>query len=803
MTYDEFFRKATGHYPYAYQRRLSLDGLPEALAVPTGAGKTAAVVLAWLFRLLEGSPHDTPRTLAVMLPLRTLVEQTHRSAERWRSELGLQDTLRIIVLMGGGTGPEELQLWRRNPHVPTLVIGTVDSLVSRALVRGYAQPRPSYPIDFALVTDDTHWVVDEVQLAAQATSTARQLDTFRRRLGLMHPGRLTCMSATLPRGPLDTIDNPYDGAAMTLGDEDITGPLARRLEATRRVNQLAAAKPAEVAQALVAEHRPGTLTAAVLNTVRTATDIAKRVRKLAPGVEVLLLHSRFRGVDRAPAVGRLTDPLPPPGRIVISTQVIEAGVDLDAATLFTELAPWTSICQRAGRCNRAGTTPGASLQWFSPLAKGPYEVDDLDAAREALVELEGQQVRSQDLLGRDVRQSRAPLTLLRRRDFDRLFDTAPDLSGSDLDVSMFIRPTDDVDVTVAWVDGADMADLRAVDVPGDPWRCSVPLAEARSWLGQHGGPRGWTYDPGLGTWRILGPGGIRKLRPNHLVLVDREGGGYRPEVGFDPKSTASVPLRVKDDSPRGTPVMEGVAQGLAEDAGSTQQIHWQRLDEHLIDARRQARELVSVLDRNALGPDVRTAVEAAAYLHDLGKSFAGWQTALLTANADSSPPPGDGPWAKSPGRNRLRFLDGDGKTRTGFRHELVSVLHLRTPEGREHLSQLGVPEEHHNLCIYLVGAHHGHLRVQPRDPLVEGRRGTSLMGLHDGERIPETTINEMTFPAVEVDLGMFGMGRPDSWSGRSLDLLAAWGPFRLAWMEMVVRMADWRSSAGDPPAKEV
>jgi CRISPR-associated endonuclease/helicase Cas3 len=35
---------------YGFQRRLAADGLPDLLCVPTGAGKTLAAVLPWLYR---------------------------------------------------------------------------------------------------------------------------------------------------------------------------------------------------------------------------------------------------------------------------------------------------------------------------------------------------------------------------------------------------------------------------------------------------------------------------------------------------------------------------------------------------------------------------------------------------------------------------------------------------------------------------------------------------------------------------------------------------------------------------------
>ena len=93
-------------------------------------------------------------------------------------------------------------------HNPAIVIGTVDSLVSKALNRGYGIGRATYPVDFALVTNGAHWVIDEIQLCPESTTTLRQLAAFTKSLGTAEPFGLTCMSATVPESLLGTVDNP-------------------------------------------------------------------------------------------------------------------------------------------------------------------------------------------------------------------------------------------------------------------------------------------------------------------------------------------------------------------------------------------------------------------------------------------------------------------------------------------------------------------------------------------------------------------------------------------------------------------
>ena len=98
--FQEFFRTATyddnshqGHDPYPFQTRLATaKELPELIDIPTGLGKTDAVVLAWLWRRRfadEETRTATPRRLVYCLPMRTLVEQTRDKAKMWMKSLGI------------------------------------------------------------------------------------------------------------------------------------------------------------------------------------------------------------------------------------------------------------------------------------------------------------------------------------------------------------------------------------------------------------------------------------------------------------------------------------------------------------------------------------------------------------------------------------------------------------------------------------------------------------------------------------------------------------------------------------------
>ena len=196
MTFDEFFKCATGHECYGYQRSLAeAVEWPDALTAPTGLGKTAAVVLAWCWRRVN-APNDTPRRLVYCLPMRTLVDQTVENIRTWITQLGdhapIKDT-NIHMLMGGFDETP----WYKAPETPLVLVGTQDLLLSRALMRGYAMSRYRWPVDFALLHNDTQWVFDEVQLMDAGLATSTQLEGFRRRLGTGLPSRSLWVSATL------------------------------------------------------------------------------------------------------------------------------------------------------------------------------------------------------------------------------------------------------------------------------------------------------------------------------------------------------------------------------------------------------------------------------------------------------------------------------------------------------------------------------------------------------------------------------------------------------------------------------
>lgn len=75
--------------------------------------------------------------------------------------------------------------------------------------------------------------------------------------------------------------------------------------------------------------------------------------------------------------------------IVVATQCIEAGVDLDFDTMFRALAPLEAVIQAAGRCNRNGRlSNGGCVNVFRPLEEGRlYPGDSYERAAAIVMNL--------------------------------------------------------------------------------------------------------------------------------------------------------------------------------------------------------------------------------------------------------------------------------------------------------------------------------------------------------------------------------------------------------------------------------
>ena len=645
MNFADFFERATGNHPYPYQMRLAeANHLPVLLKIPTGAGKTEAAILGWLYRALEhpdpGVRQGTPGSLVYCLPMRTLVEQTVKRVKQWLTALGMTDRVELVTLMGG----QPREQWYLYPEKMAVIVGTQDMLLSRALNRGYGNSPFMWPVEYGLLNNDCLWVMDEVQLMANGLPTSTQLAGLRNKLDTFGPAHSMWMSATVKPEWLSTIDYamPESAQIVEMGPEDMGSPnLAKRHNARKIVTEVSVVSGKQYARnvaSLIAEkHKCGTLTLVVVNTVERSQDVYKALnnpRQVSLAADKVLVHSRFREADRSDKNDAITKHPDPsgPGLVVVATQAVEAGVDISARTLITELAPWPSMVQRCGRCNRGGEYEQGSVFWVDPGARkqdtAPYDPDEVAPAHAQMEELEGKSVGPADIehLG-DVIEDVVHDTVIRRRDVIGLFDTTPDLSGSYLDVSQYVRGGDERDVSVFWRKLTERAPSATDPKPQRSETVSVPLSGIADYVKKDNKRRLWIWDFLDDSWQQVQPW---QLSPGMTLMLDAALGGYSSETGWDPVIKTPVAL---DD-------VDGQAEdGQSSDPNSTGQRDWVTLVDHSRHVESEVKAILDSASRWLTEPEVREAVALAALYHDVGKAHCAFQEMLHKAVPDDKPPP--------------------------------------------------------------------------------------------------------------------------------------------------------------------
>lgn len=855
-TFLDYFQKLTGHpSPHDWQNELAAVDVcsNKLIRIPTGFGKTHGILATWLWHRVQRCDERWPRRLVWCLPMRVLVEQTENEVLLALNALGLLWTggahdgkVGVHLLMGGTDSGD----WNLYPEECAVLIGTQDMLLSRSLNRGYGAARARWPMEFGLLNHDALWVMDEVQLMDVGLSTSAQLQAFRdddaEKYRISRPCHTWWMSATLQpewleKSP-DTVRLTSDLPLSLISSQERVGHLWDDVCKLCRVEVVPDAKA--IAALVANEHNATNRSRSgpslvVLNTVKNAVEVYaalcndKSLKQQKTDIQ--LVHSRFRPAERAGwREAFLNKDACSPGtdRIIVATQVVEAGVDFSASLLITELAPWASLVQRFGRCARWGGTATVVVVDTTPKndkGAAPYALDAIDSAREALSCLEDVapkfleefEEKNLELLPRLYPFE--PTHLLLRHELDELFDTTADLSGADIDISRFIRSGDERDLQVFWSEIAEKTEPSEDLRPTREALCSVPFFAARTWLCGKGvrlekGKRAWVWDWLEGAWRRAEG---RDFYPGQTILVDAKCGGYDEKKGWDGNS--SVP--VKPITPVSPKAAEKADAGQ-DDESLSQADGWQTIAMH-------GREVGTLAKSISEGFELKFAelFDLAGRLHDIGKSHPVFQQRIVGDNRPARVDLAKAPkkaWARNGGRR-------------GFRHELASVLGLFAVLQRHHSDHpallgpwrdflnaagmnpvefttspipptvieeeiLSLSAERFNLLLYLVCAHHGKVRIAwhacPADQKAADKV-MRILGVRDGEILPALilyTANGDTAQLPESLLDLFpaaaGLNHRtgQGWTERVLSLLAIYGPFELAWFEAIMRAADQRAS---------
>ena len=810
-SFEEFFRRATGGMePYPYQNKFANEKeIYNVIKIGTGMGKTATVVLGWLWRRLynDETKNETPRRLIYCLPMRVLVEQVYGEVSKWLKNLNLNDGLNkhsektqnehvsITMLMGGED--TNTNLWDLYPEENSIIIGTQDMLLSRALNRGYAMSRYRWPIDFGILNNDVLWVYDEIQLMGSGFYTGIQLHSFRNKYGTFGPSKSIWMSATLEKDWIKTVDfdKDQDIKVLQLSEEDYEHERIRKVkDAKRKIKKIDVKTAHQLAQKVYGEHEAKTVSIIIVNTVERSKEVFSELKKIREiekngDLEVVLLHSHFRQEERVHIVEKILSKHYE-NMIIVSTQVIEAGVDISSKKLFTEVCPASSFIQRAGRCNRWGEfNDGAEVivvYFESKDAKNqPYNLEDINNFKNQLENVikEKEYFNSNDFTSENPHKD-GKISIIRQKDVLELFSTDSDLMGGDTDISRFIRDGRDTDVVVFWREipedfGTNMQFQMSLNKPSRREICSAPIGSVKEVVKEYDAKKGkkiLVFDWVESRWVEVNKNSY--IYPGQILVFDPSLGHYDIEKGWDINSKEKVSIVENPDSQMENNYKKSVLTDSP----------WKSIKEHSEDV---LKESVRILQDLHISQNERKEIQDAITWHDSGKAHPSFQARIDQSERPESITKDQ--VAKAPERYWKNIFDRNvtKSLRVPFRHEIVSAI-------------LSIKNNNSDLVSYLVLAHHGKVRYfirsNPNETNPCKSKGKFAMGVCDGDIVGKIELpNNINVDESKMDLSIMELGEKgngESWVKRVNNLIKMYGIYKLAYMECIVRSADQRASGG-------
>lgn len=380
--YKEYFCIET---PYEHQKRvweeIHKNNSPLLLRAPTGSGKTEAVLAPYLSQFIENNFNIAPRLIYV-LPMRVLVDTIAERIDKYVKKISSY----ISVEIQHGDVPN-------SPFfISDIVVTTLDQFfygfVRSSMQVGRHIDMPAGSIASSLIVfDEAHMYRD-----GYTFSIMRAL------MEILYNSKIPfiVMTATMPVSLEKSI---FEQIPLT-DNQKLVGytSMNNRLKVSIEKESIFTNGNVNLSEKIL-EKIENKKTLIIVNQVKRAQEIYDEIKsKLSLNDEqIVLLHSRFTKDDRKEHEKKAISIIPHKKdgkitkldgtQIVISTQVVEAGIDFSAELLLTEQAPADALVQRAGRCARYENEYGEMIIFKTEESnKGylPYKQEHLNKALEWL-----------------------------------------------------------------------------------------------------------------------------------------------------------------------------------------------------------------------------------------------------------------------------------------------------------------------------------------------------------------------------------------------------------------------------------
>lgn len=344
------------------------------LAVPTGGGKTLASLN---FALHHAAIHGKRRIIYV-IPYLSITEQTSRT---FKSMLNLGDDSSVLLEhyssaqgrdfeRGSSSGHNEENESQMEHDRKLAAERWGSAIIVTTMVQFLETVMSSHGTDLRKFHNmaDSVIIFDEIQsLPTNAINLFNEVVSF---LSAVLNSTILLCSATQP------LLEKTDRENLLLADRPDL--ISRDLKLSNKLRRTNIVMPednggkdcSQFARAVLAHAREHGDCLAIVNLKREAHEVFQHLHDLGAECEFELVHlsTSMCGRHRADALEGVMEALAARKPVIcVSTQLIEAGVDLSFACVVRAMAGLDSILQAAGRCNRNGESATPKDVYVYPL----------------------------------------------------------------------------------------------------------------------------------------------------------------------------------------------------------------------------------------------------------------------------------------------------------------------------------------------------------------------------------------------------------------------------------------------------
>ncbi|XYG87679.1 CRISPR-associated helicase Cas3' [Heyndrickxia coagulans] len=325
-----------------------------ALVVPTGLGKT----LASIAFALEHAKRFNKKRVIVALPLVNIIDQTARQYQKVFGKASvLEQHSQLSYTDDKGESMERARLaaenWDSFPIIVTTTVELFESLFSNRT----SKVRKLHRLANSVIILDEFQKLPIHVLAPIFQALHLLMEHFNVTVVLCSATPLSFENAKL----IGNMGTPIE----------ICKNRNQLFASMKRVEYTRIEKPLTVSE-LVARMREHPAALCILNTRKDAFQVYREaISQKVNGQKLYHLSNRMCPDHRKKVIEQIKEDLKKEKPIlVITTTVVEAGVDLDFPTVFRAMAPIDSIVQAAGRSNREGKLDKGKVFIFELIGGG-------------------------------------------------------------------------------------------------------------------------------------------------------------------------------------------------------------------------------------------------------------------------------------------------------------------------------------------------------------------------------------------------------------------------------------------------